>query len=85
MGPPGCKIIVHEKPGKRVLWSFTGLPGVYTGPFMNGYRTYKVYVPNTREDISVETVGIFPQSTKMYFLSATYAIIKVVSDIVQFL
>ena len=59
MGPPGCKIIVHEKPGKRVLWSFTGLPGVYTGPFMNGYRTYKVYVPNTREDISVETVGIF--------------------------
>ena len=27
MGPPGCKIIVHEKPGKRMSWEFHGIPG----------------------------------------------------------
>ena len=37
MGPPGCKIVVHEEPGKRGSWSLHGLTGFYIGPFINGY------------------------------------------------
>ena len=48
MGPPGWKIIFHENPGKRVSRAFHGLPGFLIGPFMNGYCTYKVYIPKTR-------------------------------------
>ena len=54
--PPGCKIIVHEKPGKRRAWAFNGVPGFYIGPFINGYRTYKFYTPKTRAEKSAETV-----------------------------
>ena len=48
MGPPGWKIIFHENPGKRGSRAFHGLPGFLIGPFMNGYCTYKVYIPKTR-------------------------------------
>ena len=37
MVPPGCKIIVHKKPGKHGPWEFHVLPGFYIGIFINGY------------------------------------------------
>ena len=48
MEPPGCQIIVHENRGKRGSWAFHGVPGFYIRPFINGYLTYKVYIPKTR-------------------------------------
>ena len=64
MGPLECKIIVHENPGKREAWAFHRVPGFYIGPFMNGYHTYKVYIPNTRAEQSVNTVEYFHNQPK---------------------
>ena len=85
MGSPGCKIIFHEKPVKCGRWAFHGVPGFYIGPFMNGYRTYKVYIPKTRAERSAGVVDFFPQSTKMPFMSTTDVITKAVADIRKFL
>ena len=64
MGPLECKIIVHENPGKREAWAFHRVPGFYIGPFMNGYHTYKVYIPNTMAEKSVNTVEYFHNQPK---------------------
>jgi hypothetical protein len=36
--PPGCKIIAHEKPGKRRTWAPHGQHGYSLGPAMHHYR-----------------------------------------------
>ena len=64
MGPLECKIIVYENPVKRESWAFHRVPGFYIGPFINGYNTYKVYIPNTREEKSVNTVEFFRNQPK---------------------
>ena len=84
MWPPGCKIIVHENTGKCGSWLFHGAPGFYIGPFMNGYRTYKVYIPNKRAEQSADTVRFFPKSSKMLFKSTANATTKAVDDIGKF-
>ena len=35
--PPGTKIILHAKPGKRASWTFHGEQGYYIGPAINHY------------------------------------------------
>ena len=37
MGPPGCKIIVYENPGKRGLWESHEVPEFYIKTFMGVY------------------------------------------------
>jgi hypothetical protein len=36
--PPGCKIIAHEKPGKKRTWAPHGQHGYSLGPAMHHYR-----------------------------------------------
>jgi hypothetical protein len=38
LAPPGCKIVVHEKPGQRASWDPHGVIGWYLGPAMAHYR-----------------------------------------------
>ena len=64
MGPPGYKIIVHGKPGKRGSWGFHGVHRFYIGPLINGYHTYKVYNPNMRSEQSSDTVKSFHNQPK---------------------
>jgi hypothetical protein len=42
--PPGCKIIAHEKPGKRRTWAPHGQHGYSLGPAMHHYRCQNVYI-----------------------------------------
>jgi hypothetical protein len=46
-GPPGCKIIAHEKPAQRHTWPSHGQPGWSLGPDMHHYRCYNVYITAT--------------------------------------
>ena len=80
MGPPGCKIFIHEKSWKFGSWEFHGVPGFYIGIFVNGNCTYKVYIPKMKSEESADKV-VFLQSTKIPFTSITDAITKVVTDI----
>jgi hypothetical protein len=49
-GPPGCKIIVHEKPAQRRTWAEHGQPGWSLGPAMHHYRCQKVYITATASE-----------------------------------
>jgi hypothetical protein len=46
-GPPGCKIIAHEKPKQRRTWAAHGQPGWSIGPAMKNYRFQNVYITAT--------------------------------------
>ena len=56
MEPPGCKLIVHERPVKLGSWALHGLSRYYILPVMNGYRTYKLYIPKNRVEWSTDMV-----------------------------
>jgi len=48
LAPPGTKVVIHVKPDKRKSWDPHGNTGWYTGPAMEHYRCYNIYVPKTR-------------------------------------
>jgi hypothetical protein len=69
--PPGCKIIAHEKPGKRRTWAPHGQHGYSLGPAMHHYRCQNVYISATASDRIVDTLELFPHNYQMPQLSST--------------
>jgi hypothetical protein len=60
--PPGCKIIAHEKPGKRRTWAPPGKHGYSLGPAMHHYQCQNVYISSTASERTVDTIEFFPHN-----------------------
>jgi hypothetical protein len=69
--PPGCKIIAHEKPGKRRTWAPHGQHGYSLGPAMHHYRCQNIYISATASERIVDTLEFFPHNYQMPQLSST--------------
>jgi hypothetical protein len=63
--PPGCKIIAHEKPGKRRIWAPHGQHGYSLGPAMHHNRCQNVYITTTASDRIVDTLKLSPHNYQM--------------------
>jgi hypothetical protein len=81
--PPGCKIIAHEKPGKRRTWAPHGQHGYYLGPAMHHYRCQNVYISSTASECIVDTLEFFPHNYQMPQLSSTNRLIMAATDIMD--
>jgi hypothetical protein len=68
MAPPGTRIIAHETPARRKTWAPHGQDGWYTGPALEHYRCYTVYITKTRASRVVETVEFFRINLKYHSL-----------------
>jgi hypothetical protein len=78
--PPGCKIIAHEKPGKRHTWAPHGKHGYSLGPAMHHYRCQNIYISSTASERIVDTLDFFPHNYQMPQLSSTDRLIVAVKD-----
>jgi hypothetical protein len=79
--PPGCKIIAHEKPGKRRTWAPHGQHGYSLGPEMHHYRCQNVYISATDSERIVDTLEFFPHNYQIPQLSYTYRLLMKAKDI----
>jgi hypothetical protein len=78
--PPGCKIIAHEKPGKRRTWAPHGQHGYSLGPAMHHYRCQNVYTSATASERIVYTLKFFPHNYQRPQLSSTYRLLMAAKD-----
>jgi hypothetical protein len=78
--PPGCKIIAHEKPGKRRTWAPHGQHGYSLGPAMHHYRCQNVYILATTSERIVDTLKFFPHNYQMPQLSSTNRLLVAAKD-----
>jgi hypothetical protein len=78
--PPGCKIIAHEKPGKRRTWTPHGQHGYSLGPAMHHYRCQNVYISSMASERIVDTIEFFPHNYKIPQLSSTDRLIMAAKD-----
>jgi hypothetical protein len=78
--PPGCKIIAHEKPGKRRTWAPHRQYGHSLGPAMHHYRCQNVYIAGTASERLVDTLECFPHNFQMLQLSSTDRLIMASND-----
>jgi hypothetical protein len=78
--PPGCKIIAHEKPGKRCSWAHHRQHGYSLGPAMHHYRCQNVYISATASELIVDTLEFFPHNFPMPQFSSTYRLIMAAND-----
>jgi hypothetical protein len=81
--PPGCKIIAHEKPGKRRTWAPPGQHGYSLGPVMHHYRCQNVYISSKSSERIVDTLEFFPHNYHMPQLSSTDRLIMAAKDMMD--
>ena len=62
LAPPGIRVLVHEKPAARGTWSPHAMDGWYTGPALDSYRCYKVWIWATRQERICDTLSWFPSN-----------------------
>jgi hypothetical protein len=78
--PPGCKIIAHEKPGKRLTWAPHGQHGYLLGPAMHHYRCQNIYIRATASERIVDTLELFPHNYQMPQLLSTNQLLMAAKD-----
>jgi hypothetical protein len=78
--PPGCKIIAHEKPGKRRTWAPHGQHGHSLGPAMHHYRCQNVYISTTASERIADNLELFPHNYQMPQLSSTDRLLMASKD-----
>jgi len=83
IGPPGTKVLVHNKPNVRGTWSPHGEEGWYIGPAMDHYRNFKVYIPSTRSIRISDTLAWFPAHVTMPTASSTDLAMAAAYDLTQ--
>jgi hypothetical protein len=81
--PPGCKIIAHEKPGKRRTWAPHGQHGYSLGPAMHHCRCQNVYISSTASERIVDTLKFFPHNYQMPHLLSTDRLIMAAKDMMD--
>lgn len=82
LGPPGSRVVVHDKPANRTSWAPHGLDGYYLGPALESYRCYRVWIRDTRKDRIADTVAWFPKYVQLPSSSTADRIAASLQDIV---
>ena len=84
IAPPGIRVLVHIKPTERTTWSPHGADGWYTGPALESYRCYTVWLWETRVTRICDTLAWFPTKVTMPIASSNDLVILAgIGDIVQ--
>ena len=56
LGPIGCPVIIHTKPGIRKIWDFRGRIGFNIGPALKHYRCFQVVDGVTKALLFSDTI-----------------------------
>ena len=83
LAPPGIRVLVHIKPKDRTTWSPHGADGWYTGPALESYRCYTVWLWDTRATRLCDTLTWFPTKVTMPLASSNDLILAGIQDIVH--
>jgi hypothetical protein len=83
IGPPGCRVLAHDKPVNRTKWSPHGLDAWYVGPALDSYRCYNIWVWETRAERICDTVTWFPSKVTIPASLSTGIIMSSLHDIVH--
>jgi hypothetical protein len=65
IGPPGTKVLIHDKAKNRASWAPHAAEGWYIGPALEHYRCYLIYSAKSRSAQIANTLTWFP--TKVPF------------------
>jgi Reverse transcriptase (RNA-dependent DNA polymerase) len=60
LGPPGCRVLAHEKPTARETWAPHAVDGWYIGPALESYRCYRVWMWETKRERVCDTLSWHP-------------------------
>ena len=82
LGPPGTRVFVHELPNARGTWSPHAVLGCYTGPALEHYRCYKVWIHETASERIANTLVWFPTRVPLPQTSSADAATNAAQDLI---
>ncbi|KAG7350061.1 reverse transcriptase RNA-dependent DNA polymerase [Nitzschia inconspicua] len=85
LAPPGCQVLVHEKPAQRESWAPHATDGWYIGPALESYRCHTVWISETRRERITDTVSFFPKAVALPLATPDDLICASLQDILTIL
>ena len=82
LAQPGIHVLVHKKPDKCTTWSLHALNGWYTGPALQSYQCYMIWVWDTCAERICNTVSWFPTKVMMLLALSNDLILVGIHNIV---
>jgi hypothetical protein len=82
-GPPGCKIVAHEKLSQLFTWAAHGQTGWSLVPAMHYYRCQNVYITATASERIVDTLEFFPHNSPVLRMSSTDRVLMAAQDMTE--
>jgi hypothetical protein len=83
IGPPGTRVLTHEKPSNRASLSTHAFDGWYTGPALDSYRCYTIWMWDICRERIFNTLTWFPSKVTMPLASSVDLIIASANDIIH--
>ena len=65
LAPLGCLIVAHGRAQERGTWVDHGVKGYFIEPAKHHYQNYRVYIPATRGNKTIDTIEFFPEHVQM--------------------
>ena len=85
LAPPGCKILIHDRPDHRASWDDKGTEGFYIGPALEHYRNYRCYINGTNSIRTSDTVEFYPKDNPMPASSSSDRLHMILTDLLDVL
>ena len=83
--PPGCLLVAHERAQEQGTWADHGMKGYFIGPAKHHYRNYRVYIPKTRGERTIDTIEFFPEHVQMPKTSSEDRLASATEDLIAIL
>ena len=83
LAPLGCKVKIHEKPHKRLIYATHSVYGWYLGPAVHHYRCYTCYNIDTRRETTPDKIAFLPAFIKMPNYSTINMAIHAAEDLAK--
>jgi hypothetical protein len=83
LSPPGCKVLIHEKPSQHKSWDPHRVKGWYLRPVLEHYCCHHCYVINTQAERISDTVEFSPRQAPTPTITSTKAAIIAAEALVR--
>ena len=81
IAPPGTAAVLFESPAKRASFGAHGIKSFYVGPALDHYRSWRFYVPQSRDFRVSSTAEFFPEPYPVPGASKEELILAAIQDL----
>ena len=85
LAPPGCLVVAHKRAQEKGTWADHGVKEYFIGPEKHHCQNYRVYIPATRWERTIDTIEFFLEHVQIPETSSEDRFSTAIEDLIAIL